>query len=120
MKEDPFKPRADLPQTGLVMPWHLCQRGLFEAKDSNGNTALMLAAYNGKIETAEMLLAKGADIEAKDNGGYAAHDYASTMYLGKFTPEILARLLRTPPCPKPEATALNPQTPRHPRRLPQP
>ena len=35
--------------------------------DQNGSTALILAAYNGKTETAQALIALGADIHAKNN-----------------------------------------------------
>lgn len=30
--------------------------------DADGNTALMLAAYNGRVETVKMLIERGADI----------------------------------------------------------
>jgi ankyrin repeat protein len=38
-----------------------------EARDQNGNTALCLASWNGKIEFAKILLEYGACIEAKNN-----------------------------------------------------
>lgn len=33
-----------------------------DVRDGDGNTALMLAAYNGHVETVEMLIARGADV----------------------------------------------------------
>ena len=33
----------------------------------DGNTALMRAAYNGKLSCLELLVEKGADLNAKDN-----------------------------------------------------
>ena len=35
--------------------------------DQDGSTALMLAGMNGQTETAQALIALGADIEAKNN-----------------------------------------------------
>ena len=40
-----------------------------EAKDLNGDTALLKSAYNGKISIAECLLDHGADIHSTDNAG---------------------------------------------------
>ena len=37
------------------------------AKNDDGNTALMMASYNGYIKVVRLLLKKGADVNAKDN-----------------------------------------------------
>jgi ankyrin repeat protein len=47
------------------------------AKDSNGETALMEAAGNGHTEVVKQLLAKGADVNAKSSYGYTALLYAA-------------------------------------------
>ena len=47
------------------------------AKDSNGETALMEAADNGHLEVVKQLLAKGADVNAKSSYGYTALLYAA-------------------------------------------
>jgi ankyrin repeat protein len=43
-----------------------------DSKDSNGYTPLMWAAGYGHEAVAELLLKKGADVEAKDNNGRTA------------------------------------------------
>ena len=47
-----------------------------EAKDDNGNTALILAASEGYTQIVELLLQYGANINAKDNKGYTAFSVA--------------------------------------------
>jgi hypothetical protein len=42
------------------------------AKDNDGWTALMYAAFSGYTETAEVLIDNGADVNAKDNDGLTA------------------------------------------------
>lgn len=43
-----------------------------------GNTALMQAALAGHVEVVRRLLARGADVEARNLSGFAARDYAET------------------------------------------
>jgi ankyrin repeat domain-containing protein 50 len=43
-----------------------------EAKDSNGRTALHVAARNWHEVVVWLLLEKGADVEAKDDNGWTA------------------------------------------------
>jgi len=43
-----------------------------EAKDNDGDTALINAAIKGETEMVKLLLEKGANIEAKDNKGETA------------------------------------------------
>jgi len=43
---------------------------------SNGTTALMLAAESGEAQTVKLLLHKGASMEARDNDGKTALDFA--------------------------------------------
>ena len=44
----------------------------FDAKDSNGNTALMLALQNGQTAAMELLLSKRADVEVMTDEDLAA------------------------------------------------
>jgi len=44
---------------------------------SNGTTALMLAAESGEAQTVKLLLHKGASMEARDNDGKTALDFAA-------------------------------------------
>ena len=51
----------------------LLERGVnVEARDSDGNRALMLAAYRGRGEIVTLLLARGADFDAKSEEGRTA------------------------------------------------
>ena len=50
-----------------------------EAKDINGNTALISSALNGKIAIAECVLDYGADINCYNNDGFAALHCAARM-----------------------------------------
>jgi len=45
-------------------------------KNNEGQTALMLAAQHGSINVAKELIAAGADLNARDNKGNTALDYA--------------------------------------------
>jgi hypothetical protein len=47
------------------------------AKTNDGWTALMMAAVNGHIFAVDILLSKGADVNARDNKGMTAQGYAS-------------------------------------------
>ena len=55
----------------LVRPWSRMGRagvgGMRVWTLQNGDTALMVAARNGKVEAVALLLDRGADLEAKDN-----------------------------------------------------
>jgi len=48
---------------------HLAAGTDVDAKDMNGETPLTWAAYSGHKEIAELLLAKGADVNAKSKRG---------------------------------------------------
>jgi hypothetical protein len=48
------------------------------AKDNNGRTALMIAATNGRIESARLLIEKGANVNAKDDHGGTALMWAAS------------------------------------------
>lgn len=58
-----------------------------EAKDSKGNTPLIQAAQNGRLEAVKFLLEKGADVDGKDNEGTtplmvaAMNDHVDVMKL---------------------------------------
>ena len=63
------------------------------AKNELGQTALMLAAQNGQTDLCNSLIDKGAEINAKDNGGKTSLSYAIVSYqLGESTIDT-ARLL---------------------------
>lgn len=47
------------------------------ARDENGNTALIIAATNGHAEICQLLLAAGADVNARDNQGNSALSWAT-------------------------------------------
>jgi uncharacterized protein len=38
-----------------------------DTQDEDGNTALMLAAYHGHVETVQMLVGRGADVDLRNN-----------------------------------------------------
>src|SRR5690625_7150833 len=38
-----------------------------DIRDADGNTALMLAAYNGRVETLKMLIERGADVDIRNS-----------------------------------------------------
>ena len=50
------------------------------AKNSEGETILILAAYDGTIDIVELAILKGADVNAKKDGGYTALDIAESHY----------------------------------------
>lgn len=60
------------------------------AKDSDGQTKLMLAAKNGDIQQIEDLLYSGAEIDAKDNEGWTALMYAARFQIN---PDVTRLLL---------------------------
>ncbi len=65
--------------------------------DSQGRTALHLAAMRGHTEVARLLLAWGADAECADNDGWTPLRWAVANRC-----HDLAELLRTPPEPRPQ------------------
>src|SRR5512135_2236528 len=48
------------------------------AKDNDGNTALMRASAGDNFEMVRLLINKGADLNARDNAGYTALMFASS------------------------------------------
>ncbi|KAA0158500.1 hypothetical protein FNF31_05356 [Cafeteria roenbergensis] len=52
-----------------------------EAKNMDGDTALLLAARNGKVEAMALLLDRGADLEAKNSAGKAAMEWVKAEHL---------------------------------------
>ncbi len=62
----------------------LIHKGLdINAKTKHGITALMLAAWRGKLKATEHLVDNGADINAKDNQYCAALWYANMFEHGR-------------------------------------
>lgn len=54
-----------------------------------GSTPLMVAVGGGHLEIVKLLVAKGADVNAKDNHGLTALDYAATEQTGQDIMKIL-------------------------------
>ena len=50
---------------------YLDQKGDPNRRDENGHTLLILAAYNGSLETVDLLLKRGADCHLQDGMGTA-------------------------------------------------
>ena len=61
------------------------------AKDNDGYTALMMAADGGHTENVDALIDAGTDVNAKDNYGKMAVDYARENEKLKGT-DLLKRL----------------------------
>ncbi len=60
-----------------------------ETRDSSGATVLMYAALNGHVEATSLLIEEGAHVNAQDNLGRRALDYA-TVHPESGTFKILA------------------------------
>ena len=71
---------ADLHWTKSLRSRHSTLSAAVLASDRTSRTVLMYAAYGGRIQVAQTLLAKGAEINAKDNGGLFALGYAETTH----------------------------------------
>ncbi len=72
----------------LVVARLLIKKGAdVNAKNNDGETALMLASLNGNFEAANLLIEKGADVNAKSNKGKTALEYS-------FLDTRMAELLR--------------------------
>ena len=61
------------------------------AKDKNGDTALILAANNGKVEVVEKLLGKGADVNLADKNGNTALIWAANNGKVEVVEKLLAK-----------------------------
>ena len=62
------------------------------ARDSNGNTPLMLAARSGHSEIVQFLIARGADVHLKDNLGNTSL-IDSARYASEFALEVIEILI---------------------------
>lgn len=60
-----------------------------DIRDADGNTALMLAAYNGQVETVAMLIERGADIDIPNSRNQSP--VAGAIFKGE---DEVVRLLR--------------------------
>ena len=60
------------------------------AKGNYGETALMLASLNDKVETVNLLIKKGANVNIKSNTGDTAFEYA---YLNTQIKELLRKAM---------------------------
>ena len=59
--------------------------------DGKGNTLLMLASYHGNLVTTRMLLAHGADVNAKDLNGKSPL-YHTTFHKAKASAKVVRSL----------------------------
>ena len=59
--------------------WDYINRGLIKVnlKDNYGKTALMIAAYHGKLEVAKVLLQNGANINLQNTNNWTALMFAA-------------------------------------------
>src|SRR5690625_1264841 len=71
-----------------------------DIRDADGNTALMLAAYNGRVETLKMLIERGADVEIRNSRDQSP--IAGALFRGE---EAVARIVRA------AGADLDPRTP---------
>jgi ankyrin repeat protein len=76
-----------------VVKKHLVDGAELETKDFRGWTPLHYAAYRGHKEIAELLIAKGANVNAKNNVGDTPLDLATHLSNPNASPEI-ADLIR--------------------------
>lgn len=60
-----------------------------DVRDSDGNTALMLAAYNGHAKTVQMLIERGADVDIPNSRNQSP--IAGAIFKGE---EEVVKLLR--------------------------
>jgi len=66
------------------------ERGFpLDIRDRDGNTALMLAAYNGQVETVKMLIDRGADVDIPNSRNQSP--IAGAIFKGE---EEVVQLLR--------------------------
>jgi uncharacterized protein len=62
-----------------VVAWLLDHGAALDARSPNGTTPLMMAARYGNEQSAELLLAKRADTEARNERGLTAADFARAV-----------------------------------------
>ena len=79
-----------------------------EAKDNEGNTALMMAATKENIKVVELLLGNGADLNARNNSGNTALALAKSS--GVYRTQVVRRLLNTQAHAKVAITKTMPNT----------
>ena len=48
-------------------------------KNEDGDTALILAAKNDKVDTAVLLLRLGCEFDARNNEGFSAYQYCASV-----------------------------------------
>jgi len=79
-----------------VLRWLLEQGAQIDAPSPNRSTALMMAARYGASESVEVLLARGADTQLRNDRGLTAADFARSAGRDK-----LVERLSAPPAPRP-------------------
>lgn len=75
-----------------ILPTLFAAKAVVNASNSQGNTALHVAALTGKLDAVKYLISKGADIFAKNNQYETAADIARAEHLGiaKYLDEQMA------------------------------
>jgi ankyrin repeat protein len=61
-------------------------------QDKDGNSSLMIAAFNGNEQAVKMLLDAGANINLKNKRGLTANDLTKPQYRNSFSRELRRRL----------------------------
>jgi hypothetical protein len=59
-----------------MLRWLLTQGASLDAPSANGTTALMMAAREGRYETALLLIERGANVNARNENNVSALDFA--------------------------------------------
>lgn len=67
--------------------------GAVDCTDSRGRTPLMVACWAGRLEVVQLLLQRGADVNARNLTGTTAFMYAKSAALGSGSPAIMQCLV---------------------------
>ena len=64
-----------------------------DCSDDRGRTPLMVACWAGRLEVVELLLQRGADVNARNSSGTTAFMYAKSTALGNGSSAIMQCLV---------------------------
>ena len=70
--------KSQWPTFGAFLKWALCNGADVNAKDGDGNTAMVWAAYRGHDKVFTLLIKAGADVNSKDSYGNTALLWAAS------------------------------------------